>query len=70
MNRHILLVLQHSLFSAMALLHSDTTLLLRGAGTFCLCFGTSVHCCTVPSGTYYAVSLSFIVTGIYRQTFI
>ena len=30
----------------------------------------SVQYCTVPSGTYCVASLSFIVIGLYKQTFI
>ena len=45
------------------LMHCATTLLLCGQA--CLC---SVLCRTL--GIYCAASLSFIATGLYRQTFI
>ena len=46
------------------------TLMLSGQTRLCLCFGTYAQYCTIPSGTYCVVSLSFIITGLYRQTFI
>ena len=49
---------------------SEQNSLLRGASTFYLCFGNSVQYCTVPSSTYSVMPLSFIITGLYRQTFI
>ena len=56
--------------SAMALLHSSTTLLIRVAGTSVQCFGTSFQYCTIPLGTYCVASLSLIVTGLCKKTFI
>ena len=84
MNMHVYLVLRHSclvqqhfcfmwqahLISVMAPLHGATTLLFRIAGMSYQCFGTSVQYCTVPLSTYFAASLSFIVTSLCRQTFI
>ena len=52
-----------SLFSTTTLLHYATAPLLRGQARLFQYF-------TVPSGTYLVASLSFIVTGLYRQTFI
>ena len=64
---------------------SATALLLRGQARLCsmrrhscivlwhLCYvgrHVSIQYCTIASGTYCVVSLSFIVTGLYRQTFI
>ena len=48
-------------------MHCATTLMFRVAGTFVQCFDTSVQYCTIPSSTYCATSLSFIVTGLCRK---
>ena len=45
----------------MALLYSATTLLISVANMSVQCFGTFVQYCTVPSSTYCAAFLSFIV---------
>ena len=63
MNRHICLVLRHSLFNAMTLLYSVTALLLRGAGTYCLCFGTSVLYLWVPIVLRPSYSLLLVYAG-------
>ena len=64
---------------------SATTLLLRGQAHLCSvrrhsCIvlrhlyyvgkHVSIQYCTVPLGTYCVASLSFIVIGLYKQTFI
>ena len=56
--------------SATALLHRATTLLFCVTYRSVQCFGTYVQYCTIPLGTYCVASLSFIVTGLCRQTFI
>ena len=55
------LVLQYSLFSAMTLSVSASALLLCA---------TTPQYCTVPLGTYCAMSYSFLITGLGSQTVI
>ena len=75
------IVLRYSLISAMALSdRASATLVLRyslisattlsvSATTLLLCV-TAPQYCTVPSGTYCAVSYSFRITGLGNPTII
>ena len=55
------LVLRYSLISATTLSISASALLLCA---------TTPQYCTIPLGTYYALSYSFIITGLSSQTVI
>ena len=55
------LLLRYSLISATTLSVSVSALLL---------YATTPQYCTVPSGTYCAVSYSFLITGLGSQTVI
>ena len=55
------LILRYSLISATTLSVCASALLL---------FATAPHYCTVPSGTYCAVSYSFLIAGLSSQTII
>ena len=62
MRRHFCYVGRDVLFSTLVLLISATALLFS-ASTLLLC-ATALQYCTVSSGTYCAVSYSFIITGL------
>ena len=73
--RHFCYVGRHVFDKCFGTPASAMSLLLHGqilfvsASTLLLCVTTPQYC-IVPSGTYYAVSYSFLITGLVSQTVI